>query len=254
MSPGFIRETFAIPVLKCSRTFNDVAASGFCKGHLYYKASVKKLYVQSWLINSKERLVKFRFVLIPGHEEPGHPIGLFEQNRIYLNSCLKQCFDNILGVRRTAFNRNHLLDIRIVLIGIIHALTQKNGFFHARGRFHFFTGKDLHLVPWLTFPGIADSRKHQTIQSRAVRAHGQVIFPIIKPLDAILGHRYGHTPLFGIAVRKNVLMKRGYVSNAFTHHFHIRQVNRTVAVIGRVDEMRNVRRIVSQHPGPQQVG
>ena len=86
-----------------------------------------------------------------------------EHPRINQNTRLVKGFDNIVRFRRTAFYRDHLVNIRIFSMGHEHAFSQENGFVHARSGFHLFAGEHFHLVKILSLPGRPDGRQHHPV-------------------------------------------------------------------------------------------
>ena len=106
----------------------------------------------------KKRFIKFRLSLITGHKKPGQVFHLVEQSRISFNSRLMQRFYDVFGLGGSPLNGNHLLNIRIILVQLIHAFSYENCLFHSRGRRHHLSGEYLHIIPGLPLPGVTDGR------------------------------------------------------------------------------------------------
>jgi hypothetical protein len=77
----------------------------------------------SLLFDPEKRLVKLGSALVFFHKKPWHAIHVFEYFRIERNPRLMKSIHNLLCGGRAPFDRNHLLDIGIVFVGLVNAFS-----------------------------------------------------------------------------------------------------------------------------------
>ena len=92
------------------------------------------------------RFFKIGLPLITAHEKCGGNFCVLNNARIHLDAGLMKGFHNGFGVRWAPLYGNHFLDVRVILVKLIHALTEQDGFLHARRGRHGLAGEDLHVT------------------------------------------------------------------------------------------------------------
>ena len=69
-----------------------------------------------------------------------------------------------LGRGGAPFHTDHLLNMGMVSVGIVHALSDQNGLILSGCRPHYLSGKNLHIVPGLTLPHLGNCEKDNPIK------------------------------------------------------------------------------------------
>ena len=181
-------------------------------------------------------------------------IDVGEEVGVDVETGLFQRLADAVRLGRAALDGDHLLNIRVVLVRLVHAFSHQDGFLHSRRRRHALAGQHFDVVPGLALPGVADGLENEAVDAGAVSAHGVVEFPVIEASQAAFGHWQGQAAVGLVVILKIVFMVGGQAVDGFADDRDVGQVDRTPAVGGRMGQVGDAGRVVAQETGADQVG